>query len=67
MANNPTQAEQMDNDTVQTLFLSYITVKERMNISMNSEVPMHVPHVNETNNMCAPQGIKPLIISYTTN
>ena len=57
----------MDNDTIQTLFLSYITVKEGMNISMNSEVPMHVPHVNETNNMCAPQGIKPLIISYTTN
>jgi len=67
MANNPTWAEQMDNDTTQTQFLSYMIVKEGMNVSMNSKVSMHVSHVNETNNMCAPQGIEPLIISYTTN
>ena len=57
----------MDNDTTQTLFLSYMIVKEGMNVSMNSEVSMHVPHVNETNNMCAPQGIELLIILYATN
>ena len=67
MANNPTWAEQMDNNTIQILFLSYIIVKEGINVLMNPEVPMHVPHINETNNMYASQGIEPLIIPYTTN
>jgi len=67
MANNPTWAEQMDNDIIQTLFLSYITVKEGINVLMNSKVPMHVLHMNETNNMYASQGIKPLIMPYATN
>jgi len=45
-------------------------VKERMNVPMNSapsKIPMHIPHVNKTNNICAPQGIEPSIIPYTTN
>ena len=60
----------MDNDTIQTLSLSYMIVKERMNVPMNSapsKIPMHIPHVNETNNICASQGIEPSIIPYTTN
>jgi len=57
----------MDNDIIQTLFLSYITVKEGINVLMNSEVPMHVLHMNETNNMYASQGIEPLIMPYATN
>ena len=57
MANNPMWTKQMNNNTIQTQFLSYVTVKERINVSMNSvssEVPTHVPHMNETNNTYTP-------------
>ena len=60
----------MDNDTTQTLSLSYVIVKKETDVSTNlvpPEVPTHIPHVNETNNICAPQNIKLLIFSYTAN
>ena len=70
IANNPMWAKQIDNNTTQTLSLSYMIVKEETDIPTNlvsSEVPIHIPHVNETNNICAFQSVEPSISSYTAN
>ena len=70
IANNPIWAKQIDNNTTQTLSLSYMIVKEETDIPTNlvsPEVPIHIPHVNKTNNICAFQSVEPSIFSYTAN
>jgi len=54
LVNNSIWAKQIDNDTTQTLFLFYVTVKKGMNVPINlasPKVPTHTPYINEINNM----------------
>jgi len=70
LANNLTWAEQVEIGEVQSLFLSYVLLKEEMNDTMSIKPvvkSMHAPCTIEINDASASQGLEPLVILYITN
>ena len=70
LANNSMWAEQVESEKIQSPFLSYTILKERMNNSMSMEPtvePMHISHIVEINDTSTPQGLESLVNPYTIN
>ena len=69
-AKNLTWAEQVNNKTIQTLYLFYATVKEVKHSSSNKMLSVentHIPYVEDTTNTYTPQSVELLAIPYSAN
>ena len=70
LANNITQADQVELSGLQELALSYISAKIGDNIYNNKTVaknPMPKPHSNDVDSIYLPQDIETTSIPYSTN
>ena len=67
LANNSMWAEQVESEKIQSPFLSYTILKERMNDSMSMEPTVELMHIVEINDTSIPQGLESLVIPYTIN